>query len=69
LLAAVYVWRVVEIAYFRDPPTDGPVLSDPPLALLAPTWILTGACVYFGIETSLSVGFSEQAARFLMGGS
>jgi len=69
LLAAVYVWRVVEVAYFRDPPAEGPVLSDPPLALLAPTWILTGACVYFGIETSLSVGFAEGAALFLMGGS
>jgi len=69
LLAAVYVWRVVEVAYFRDPPAEGPVLSDPPFALLAPTWILTGACVYFGIETSLSVGFAEGAALFLMGGS
>ena len=68
LLAAVYVWRVVELAYFRDPPADGAVLTDPPMALLVPTWILTGACVYFGIETSLSVGFAEQAAHFLMGG-
>ena len=66
LLAVVYVWRVIELAYFRDPPADGAVITDPPMALLAPTWILTGACVYFGVETSLSVGFAEQAAHFLM---
>ncbi|MEQ8249050.1 MAG: monovalent cation/H+ antiporter subunit D family protein [Alphaproteobacteria bacterium] len=68
LLAAVYVWRVVELAYFRDPPADSPPVADPPLMLLVPTWLLTAACVYFGIETSLTVGFAEGAAMQLMGG-
>jgi multicomponent Na+:H+ antiporter subunit D len=67
LLAVAYVWRMVEMAYFRDPPADAPEVRDPPLSLLAPMWILTAACVYFGIETSLPVGFAEQAAQFLMG--
>jgi len=69
LLAIAYVWKVVELAYFREPAADAPAVSDPPMALLVPTWILTGACVYFGIETSLPVGFAEQAAQLLMAGS
>ena len=68
LLAAVYVWRVIEVSYFRDPPADSPPLGDPPLALLVPTWLLTAACVYFGVEASLTVGFAEGAAIQLMGG-
>ena len=68
LLAAVYVWRVVEVAYFQEPPADAPPFADPPMSLLVPTWLLTAGCVYFGIETSLPLGYAEQAAMQLLGG-
>lgn len=66
LLAVIYVWRVVEAAYFRDPPSDAPA-GEAPLSLLIPTWVLIALNVYFGIETSLPVGVAEHAARALMG--
>ena len=66
LLAVIYVWRVVEAAYFRAPPADAPS-GEAPLSLLIPTWVLIALNVYFGIETSLPVGVAEHAARALMG--
>ena len=66
LLAVIYIWRVVEAAYFRDPPPDAPA-GEAPLSLLLPTWVLIALNVYFGIETSLPVGVAEHAARALMG--
>ncbi|MDE0335105.1 MAG: monovalent cation/H+ antiporter subunit D family protein [Defluviicoccus sp.] len=66
LLAVIYVWRVVEAAYFREAPPGAPS-GEAPLALLIPTWALIALNVYFGIETSLPVGVSEHAARALMG--
>lgn len=66
LLAVIYVWRVVEAAYFRAPPPDAPT-GEAPAALLIPTWTLIALNVYFGIETSLPVGVAEHAARALMG--
>ena len=70
LLAVAYVWRVVEHAYFRDPPTDAgdPPGREAPASLLIPTWTLVVLNIYFGIETSLSVGVARHAARALMGG-
>ena len=66
LLAVIYIWRVVEAAYFRGPPPDAPS-GEAPLSLLIPTWVLIALNVYFGIETSLPVGVAEHAARALMG--
>ena len=69
LLAVVYVWRVVEFAYFREPSAAAAGLAqgEAPITLLIPTWILVVMNIYFGIETSLSVGVAEHAARALMG--
>ena len=66
LLALVYIWRVVEVAYFRPPPKESHSIQEAPLSMLIPAWILIGTTVYFGIETSLTVDTANQAARFLM---
>ena len=66
LLAIIYVWRVIEVAYFRPVPTDSPRVNEAPLSMLIPAWILIGITVFFGIDTSLTVGTAEQAARFLL---
>ena len=39
ILAVVYVWRVVEVAYFREPPRPAPVRGEAPAELLLPTWL------------------------------
>ena len=67
LLSVVYVWRVLEMAYLRRRlETDTSVVTEAPLSLLVPTWILITANVYFGIDTGLTVGIAEKAASVLM---
>ena len=66
LLALVYVWRVVEVAYFQPPAERSPA-REAPLALLVPTWILIGATLFFGLSTELTVGVAGAAARQLLG--
>ncbi|GLQ07095.1 monovalent cation/H+ antiporter subunit D family protein [Sneathiella chinensis] len=67
LLAVIYIWRVVEVAYFRPAPADAEA-REAPLSLLIPTWIFIIGSFYFGIQTTVNVGFAEKAASFLMGG-
>jgi len=67
LLAVAYVWRVVEAAYFRPPSEAAKQASDAPASMMIPTWILIGASIWFGIETSLPVGVAERAAAELLG--
>jgi multicomponent Na+:H+ antiporter subunit D len=66
LLAVIYIWRVVEVAYFKPPP-EGQVIREAPLALLIPTWTLALANLYFGMETSLNAGVARRAAETLLG--
>jgi multicomponent Na+:H+ antiporter subunit D len=66
MLAIVYVWRVVEVAYFSPSP-DGAPTGEAPLSMLIPTWFLVLANFYFGIDTRVSVGAATQAAEYLLG--
>jgi len=71
LLAVVYIWRVVETAYFRDSddaksPARAEV-AEAPLSMLIPLWAMIAANLYFGIDTSLTIGLAEQAANYLLG--
>ena len=68
LLTLVYVGRVVEAAYFREPGKALAGVTEAPAEMLIPTWILAGATVYFGIDTQLTAGLAERAALVLMGG-
>ena len=68
LLAVVYIWRIVEAAYFNQPDAAAIEKGEAPLGLLVPTWILALATVYFGIYTQLSVDAAMQAAQSLLGG-
>ena len=65
LLAVAYVWRFVEVAYFRPMPA-GTTKQEAPLALLVPAWILVGATIWFGLDTSFTVGTATEAAQQLV---
>ena len=65
LLAVAYVWRVVEIAYFRGPAPAG--VREAPWTLLVPTWVLVLANFWLGIDTRATVGLATQAAQALIG--
>ncbi|MCP1727066.1 multicomponent Na+:H+ antiporter subunit D [Natronospira proteinivora] len=68
LLATIYIWKVVEAAYLKEPAEGVQPVREAPPSLLLPTWALTLACLYFGIETSLPVDMATRAAETLMGG-
>jgi multicomponent Na+:H+ antiporter subunit D len=68
LLAVVYVWKVVEVAYFRRVSPGGEI-REAPLALLVPTWALVLANFWFGIDAGLTVDVATRAATALLGGS
>jgi multicomponent Na+:H+ antiporter subunit D len=65
LLAVIYVWKVVETAYFKE--ALDPDVVEAPLALLIPTWALVLANLYFGIDAQLTTGVATRAAEVLMG--
>ncbi len=67
LLAIIYVWRVIEVAYFQPRPDGRVAAREAPLSLLLPTWILALANLYFGVETSVPVGLARSAAIALFG--
>lgn len=66
LLAVVYVWRIVEVAYFREPKDD--TITEAPLRLLLPAWALIFGTVFFGLTTEWTAGTAQQAARELLRG-
>ena len=66
LLAVIYVWRVVEVAYFQKANDDSNV-QEAPLMMQISMWILTGATLYFGIQTDLTVSVAQRAAGLLLG--
>jgi multicomponent Na+:H+ antiporter subunit D len=70
LLAVVYVGRVVEALYFRQPAADHirPGLREAPFAMLAPTWILIAAAIVFGLTTDWTYGVAAEAAGLLLQG-
>ena len=68
LLAAAYVWRFVEAAYFREPRRDTAGGATVPWSMALPAAMLVAATVYFGLDTSFTVGSAAQAAAGLLGG-
>ena len=68
MMALVYIWRVVEAAWFQRPAEDAPAVTEAPLRLLIPVWVLVAANFYFGIDTRLNVGAATAAAEALMSG-
>jgi multicomponent Na+:H+ antiporter subunit D len=66
LLAVVYVWKVVEVAYFRDLDADADI-QEAPLSMLIATWALVLANFWFGIDASATTGVARRAAEVLLG--
>ena len=65
VMALVYVWRVVEVAYLRDFAGDERV-REAPWSLLVPTWALVLANLYFGIDAVRTSAVARGAAEALM---
>lgn len=75
LLAVIYVWKLVEVLYFKraneqdQSIPQAALVKEAPLMLLIPTWILVLANIYFGFSTDLTVGVAERAVDMLLPGT
>jgi len=67
LLTVVYVGRVVEAVWFREPSEVARGAREAPLSMLIPMWLLAGATVFFGIDANLTAGIAAKAAAALLG--
>jgi multicomponent Na+:H+ antiporter subunit D len=68
LIALVYVGRVLEVAWLREPAPELAQASDPPPSMLLPLIVLAAATIYFGIDTDWTAGVAASAAKMLIGG-
>jgi multicomponent Na+:H+ antiporter subunit D len=68
LLAIAYVWRFVEAAYFHEPDAPPDARAEAPWPMLVPSLLLVAAVLYFGLDTSFTIGSASAAASQLMGG-
>ncbi len=66
MLAAIYVWRLIEICYFREPSPELEAAREAPLSMLIPSWLLVAACIYFGLDASMTAGTAASAAQSLL---
>lgn len=67
LLAVIYVWKAVEVLYLREP-NSTLELKPVPMSMLVPMWILTLACIYFGLNSELTTSSAVVAAQSLLSG-
>lgn len=65
LLAVIYMGKVIEALYFKPATETSLSVTEAPILLLAPTWVLVFANIYFGLDTELTVGVAEHAAQVL----
>lgn len=68
LIALVYVGRVLEVAWLREPSAAIAHANDPPLSMLLPLIVLATATIYFGIDTKWTAGIAGTAAKTLLEG-
>ena len=66
ILALIYVWKVVEIVYFKPVSDLAREVTEAPWSLVLPAWTLIGASLYFGVDASLSSSLAQRAARLLL---
>ncbi len=66
LLAVAYVWRVVEVAYFRDPPPGAQDRCEAPAMALAAVWAAALANVWFGFSPGLPTTLAREGATGLL---
>lgn len=68
LLAVIYVWKVVEVAYFKEPRANAVVVTqEAPLSMLIPTWIVVLTGFWMAVDTRIPVGMASKAAELLLG--
>jgi multicomponent Na+:H+ antiporter subunit D len=65
LVAVIYMWKLVEVLFFRSAPHSDMPVNEAPLSLLIPMWVLVIANLVFGFQTQLTVGVAQTAVNIL----
>lgn len=68
ILSVIYIWRVIEVVYFKPVSERAAQVCEAPLSILLPTWTLVVANLYFGMNTEFTVGVTRLAAANIFGG-
>ena len=66
LLSVIYIWRVIEQIYFREPNEGCVGVKEAPPLLLACTWVMVLTTLYFGINSNYPVEMATAAAQALL---
>jgi multicomponent Na+:H+ antiporter subunit D len=66
ILAVFYIWRIIDAVYFSAPGPGNEAIKEAPLIMLAPLWVLAGASVYFGIDSSFPASVAGKAAAIVL---
>lgn len=66
LLIFAYYIRILNAAYFREPPEEHKGIDEAPLSMLIPIVILAAACLVLGIGAYLPLAFIKPAAKSLL---
>ena len=67
LMAVVYIWRIVEAAWFAPAEVPGDGVREAPAPVLAVVWLVALANVWFGLATGLPRELASSAAVSLLG--
>jgi len=65
LLAIIYIWKFIEVAYFKSAETDGSISEmnkEKPVLLFFALFIFVVANIYFGLDSSLTVNAANNIA-------
>jgi multicomponent Na+:H+ antiporter subunit D len=66
LMALVYIWRIVETAWFQAPAEGAATLTEAPLPVLLVTWSVALGNLWFGLAPAMPLRLSTAAAESLM---
>jgi multicomponent Na+:H+ antiporter subunit D len=66
LMSVLYIWRVVELAYFGDPPESACSAGEAPAWMLVGTWGAALLNIYFGVVPALPLSLAGEAAASLL---
>jgi multicomponent Na+:H+ antiporter subunit D len=70
LMAVVYIWRTIEVLYFKQPlkdPAATVVLAEAPILMLSVTLVTAFANILFGLLPDLPISLAAMAADILAG--
>lgn len=67
VIAVLYVGRILEVVWFREPNQRSLAAKEAPFEMLLPMWVLAGGTVLFGLWAEVPAGLASSASAILLG--